>query len=165
MNENTGTKTWCSKCKDFFSCEVTTSSANGIYKSSDVGYRIRERFCNNCKSHFNTIEVDAKYFRKLKWESQLTKQELEYAKLSREKIRELVENLIDYYKKDNDFWSERDSLFGEIDNASFKPRRFPTKSELEALKASAVRLREQEDTDSEPQLRLVENLESDQLND
>lgn len=165
MNGSTGAKTWCSKCNDFFFCEVTTSSENGIYKSGDVGYRMRERFCDNCNSHFNTIEIDAKYFRRLRWERQFAKQELEYAKLSREKIQELVESLINYYKEDNDFWSERDSLFTELGNAFFEQSYSPTKSELAAISARFQKFLEQEVTEFEPQLRLVENLETDQLND
>ena len=172
MNRNAGALTWCRRCQDFLPCEVVVSSDNGIYKSDDEGYRLRERLCKNCGTFFTTYEVDSKYFRNLKWRHQLAIRELEYAKMSRDKIQELVDNLLNYFKEDNEFWMGRDSLFTQQENSALSDqnvsgwkRRFPTKSELEALKASIKNTLESKNLDSDPHLRLVENFKEDQQDD
>jgi hypothetical protein len=172
MSSNVGTLTWCKKCKAFHPCEVVVSPDNGIYKSDDEGYRLRDRLCKNCGTFFTTYEVDSKYFRNLKWRHQLAIRELEYAKMSRDKIQELVDNLLNYFKEDNEFWMGRDSLFTQQENSALSDqnvsgwkRRFPTKSELEALKASIKSTLESKNLDSDPHLRLVENFKDDQQDD
>ena len=171
MNRDSGASTWCRRCQAFYPCEVIVSADNGIYKSYDEGYRVRHRLCKNCNSHFATYEVDAEYLRNLKWDYRMAKQELEYAKLSREKIQELVENLLDYYKEDNEFWKEREALFSEDvkpagkDSMNSFKRLFPTKSELEAMKAAIKSLHETGKRDSEPHLRIVEDIQIDQQDD
>jgi hypothetical protein len=100
----------------------------------------------------------------------MAKQELEYAKLSREKIQELVENLLDYYKEDNEFWKEREALFSEDvkpagkDSMNSIKRLFPTKSELNAMKAAIKSLQDSKN-EIEPHLRLVENDAENRIDD